>query len=257
MSPDNEKPIIMRRIKKIKKAGHHGGSWKIAYADFVTAMMTFFLLMWLLSLMNKYQLEGVAEYFRKPLKEAFIHESNQRNKDKNQDKDKAKQTEREQPPQPLQKLKDTPKIETKKTIESQGQVNGDAKGIKANTGESFANMPEKKQSNTSENNSMLIYRTILPTQKDEQGKSLNKNQNDNMLIYRQIGTAPQKPATPNEIKSQIENDLKKDPQISQFKNQLNFIVTADGLKIQLHDLENKPMFSTGKADFQSYAQIIL
>lgn len=45
--------------------------------------------------------------------------------------------------------------------------------------------------------------------------------------------------------------------MQQFKNQLNFIVTADGLKIQLHDLENKPMFSTGKADFKSYAHIIL
>ena len=55
-------PII---IKKVKKAahGHHGGAWKIAYADFVTAMMAFFLLMWLLSMTTKEQKTGLAEYF--------------------------------------------------------------------------------------------------------------------------------------------------------------------------------------------------
>ncbi len=52
-------------IKKVKKAahGHHGGAWKIAYADFVTAMMAFFLLMWLLSMTTKEQKTGLAEYF--------------------------------------------------------------------------------------------------------------------------------------------------------------------------------------------------
>ena len=60
-------PII---IKRIKKAGHsaHGGAWKIAYADFVTAMMAFFLLMWLLGSTAKGDLNGIAEYFQSPLK---------------------------------------------------------------------------------------------------------------------------------------------------------------------------------------------
>jgi chemotaxis protein MotB len=55
-------PII---IKKIKKAGHghHGGAWKVAYADFVTAMMAFFLLMWLINSVDQEQLRGVADYF--------------------------------------------------------------------------------------------------------------------------------------------------------------------------------------------------
>lgn len=57
-----DQPII---IKKIKKGGHghHGGAWKIAYADFVTAMMAFFLLMWLISMTTPEQKEGLAEYF--------------------------------------------------------------------------------------------------------------------------------------------------------------------------------------------------
>ena len=60
-------PIIIKRVKKISH-GHHGGAWKIAYADFVTAMMAFFLLMWLLGSTAKGDLQGIASYFHSPLK---------------------------------------------------------------------------------------------------------------------------------------------------------------------------------------------
>lgn len=60
---DATRPIIIRR-KKINKAdGHHGGAWKVAYADFVTAMMAFFLLMWLLNATTEEQRKGIADYF--------------------------------------------------------------------------------------------------------------------------------------------------------------------------------------------------
>ena len=69
MSGDSKKlqPII---IKRIKKGGHgaHGGAWKIAYADFVTAMMAFFLLMWLLGSTAEGDKKGIADYFNSPLK---------------------------------------------------------------------------------------------------------------------------------------------------------------------------------------------
>ncbi len=55
-------PIIIKKVKKAAHA-HHGGAWKIAYADFVTAMMAFFLLMWLISMTTQEQKEGLAEYF--------------------------------------------------------------------------------------------------------------------------------------------------------------------------------------------------
>lgn len=63
-------PII---VKRIKKGGHgaHGGAWKIAYADFVTAMMAFFLLMWLLGSTTEGDLRGIAAYFKSPLKVAM------------------------------------------------------------------------------------------------------------------------------------------------------------------------------------------
>jgi len=67
MAEKKLQPII---IKRIKKSGHavHGGAWKIAYADFVTAMMAFFLLMWLLGSTAKGELQGIAAYFSAPLK---------------------------------------------------------------------------------------------------------------------------------------------------------------------------------------------
>jgi chemotaxis protein MotB len=56
-------PIIIKRIKKTDHGGHHGGAWKVAYADFVTAMMAFFLLMWLINTTTPEQKRGIADYF--------------------------------------------------------------------------------------------------------------------------------------------------------------------------------------------------
>lgn len=58
----NSRPIIIKRKKKVVH-GHHGGNWKVAYADFMTAMMAFFLLLWILSVSDKKKLDGIAEYF--------------------------------------------------------------------------------------------------------------------------------------------------------------------------------------------------
>ncbi|HRK96566.1 MAG TPA: flagellar motor protein MotB, partial [Rhodospirillales bacterium] len=60
----SDAPIIV--IKRKKRGGHkgHGGAWKVAYADFVTAMMAFFLLLWLLNAATKEQLEGISNYFQ-------------------------------------------------------------------------------------------------------------------------------------------------------------------------------------------------
>ncbi len=62
----DERPIIIKRIKKVE-GGHHGGAWKVAYADFVTAMMAFFLLLWLLNAVTEEQKKGIANYFRPTL----------------------------------------------------------------------------------------------------------------------------------------------------------------------------------------------
>ena len=58
----NARPIIIKKVKKVA-GGHHGGAWKVAYADFVTAMMAFFMLLWLISNPDKQRLKGLAQYF--------------------------------------------------------------------------------------------------------------------------------------------------------------------------------------------------
>jgi chemotaxis protein MotB len=63
MGPLPEPEVLVRKVKAKGHGGHHGGAWKVAYADFVTAMMAFFLLMWLLGATNEDQRKGVADYF--------------------------------------------------------------------------------------------------------------------------------------------------------------------------------------------------
>lgn len=63
MSAKGNAPIIIKRKKVVGGDGHHGGAWKVAYADFVTAMMAFFLLMWLLNATTEVQRKGIADYF--------------------------------------------------------------------------------------------------------------------------------------------------------------------------------------------------
>jgi chemotaxis protein MotB len=60
---NSERPIIIKKVKKGGHGGHHGGAWKVAYADFVTAMMAFFLLMWLINTTSPEQKRGIADYF--------------------------------------------------------------------------------------------------------------------------------------------------------------------------------------------------
>src|ERR1700712_4607248 len=71
MPTNKDRPIFIKRVIANKK-GHHGGAWKLAYADFMTAMMAFFLLMWLLSAVTPTQLKGIADYFSQPLKAALF-----------------------------------------------------------------------------------------------------------------------------------------------------------------------------------------
>jgi chemotaxis protein MotB len=63
MSAHSNKPVLIKKVKKVIGGGHHGGAWKVAYADFVTAMMAFFLLMWLINTTSPEQKRGIADYF--------------------------------------------------------------------------------------------------------------------------------------------------------------------------------------------------
>lgn len=195
MSDDEKQPIIViKRIKKIKHSGHHGGSWKIAYADFVTAMMCFFMLMWILSLLNKSQLESVAEYFKDTNKHGLVKEGSPVNKDKQED-----------------------------FFLEKGNEKGKWKDI------------DKKKEDFKE-------KTKSEPTKDDPKKGEGKADDIKKLTA---------------LKEELEKKIDLNPVLSQYKNQLNFVITSEGLKIELHDLKDKPMFTTGKSDFENYAQTIV
>jgi len=266
MSEDQPRLFIIRKIKKVKKS-HHGGSWKIAYADFVTAMMTFFLLLWLLSMMNKYQLEGIAEYFKKPLTDAFKHQGMQTNRDAKKDKGVAAGFDSEK-----QQKEDTNFHRRFKEISKSSQVSRavgaysetEAIGIQMQNmkpGIKVFGMDEAVKNSFS--NTLSQAETIMLINQKQQNKStpqifnMSHLQSGQLMDKAGLATKDVKQVDAETMKKELEEKLEQDPVMRQFKNQLNFIVTADGLKIELRDLENKPMFSTGKTDFHYYSAAII
>jgi chemotaxis protein MotB len=188
MAEDRVAPIIVKKIKK-GGGGHHGGAWKIAYADFVTAMMAFFLLMWLLGSTSKAQKEGIAEYFQTPLHMVLMGPSVGQS-------DSA--------------LKNTGGRDVTK---KQGQV----KPVDGDPGK-------------------------LKTVKIEDVKEALKKAEKIKL---------------ESLKAKIEQAIEENPTLKQFKSQLKLDITSEGLRIQIIDEQNRPMFENAKAELQPYAKQIL
>ncbi|MBX9894733.1 MAG: flagellar motor protein MotB [Nitrosomonas sp.] len=178
-----QRPIVIKRIKKVA-GGHHGGAWKIAYADFVTAMMAFFLLMWLLGSSTKSQLEGISEYFKTPLKVALMGGS------------------------------------------SIGESNSVLKG----------------------------GGTDLTRQHGEVKKGAIKD--DDAQTKKIIRERAERVKLEG-LKQKIEEAIENNPSLKKFANQLLLDITSDGLRIQIVDEQNRPMFALGRAELQPYTKTIL
>lgn len=180
MADDSQRPIVIKRIKK-GGGGHHGGAWKIAYADFVTAMMAFFLLMWLLGSTTKAQLEGIADYFKTPLKVAL----------------------------------------------SGGSGAGDATSIIKGGGTDLTRRAGQVKNGD-----------IDP---ETARKILAKDEAERL----------------NQMKQKIERLIDSNPKLKQFKRQLKLDITSEGLRIQIVDDQNRPMFDSGGAVMKDYTRDIL
>jgi len=183
----SQQPIIIKRIKKVA-GGHHGGAWKIAYADFVTAMMAFFLLLWLLSSASEDQLRGIAEYFQNP--------------------------------------------EMVKVAMSGGSGVGDAVSIIKGGGTDLTRQAGQVQKGN------LREEEILK----ESSKKQRQQEEKQML---------------EKLKLKIEQAIEANPALKQFRNQLLLDITTDGLRIQIVDEQNRPMFASGRAELQPYTKAIL
>ena len=189
---DDVRPIVIKRIKKSGGA-HHGGAWKIAYADFVTAMMAFFLLMWLLGSTAKGDLKGIADYFLNPLK-----------------------------------------------IASQGgDGTGDSSSILKGGGKDLTR------------SSGQVKDGDLESQK----KSINLKETNAERLRKEF--EEREKATLGELKKNIEKLIESDPALRQFKNQLLIDITSEGLRIQIVDEQNRPMFDSSSADLKPYSRVIL
>lgn len=181
------RPIIVKRIKKTA-GGHHGGAWKIAYADFVTAMMAFFLLMWLLGSTAKGDLKGISEYFSTPLKVAMAGGSG--------------------------------------SGDSSSVIQGGGKDLTRKDGQ--------------------ITKATDPVQKKTY--DLKAAQAD--LERLEAGRL-------KALKASIEKSIDANPLLKQFKKQLLLDITTEGLRIQIVDEKNRPMFASAKAELQPYTKEIL
>jgi|SRR5450830_394462 len=184
---EDTKPIIVKRIKKVA-GGHHGGAWKIAYADFVTAMMAFFLLMWLLGSTAKGDLQGISEYFKTPLKVAMAGGS------------------------------------------GAGESNSIIKG--------GGNDISKKQG-----------------QVKKVKQELSDKKPDLKTAQEEVEKAEKEKL--EALKKHIEETIDNSATLSKFKNQLLLDITSEGLRIQIVDDQNRPMFASAKAELQPYAKQIL
>ena len=241
-SHDKDRPIII--IKKIKKihAGHHGGAWKIAYADFVTAMMALFLMMWLLSMLNKYQLQGIAEYFKTPMKEVFNKQSMLKD-EKNFKPDELGPT----ADKSKGSLADT-KFASEKNAGTQLTKQDAVKKPYPLQKDELISAGKEKQSNADDKDDL---------KKQANGDKFDGKKQETQEEFKNKITQVANLAQLKAMQGQLEAKLNSDPQASQFKNSLNFVITSDGLKVVIKDLENKPMFTSGKADFNKYAKNML
>lgn len=188
---EDKRPIVIKRIKKVA-AGAHGGAWKIAYADFVTAMMAFFLLMWLLGSTAKGDLEGIAEYFKTPLLVAM----------------------------------------------KGGSGSGDATSVIKGGGKDLTRVDgQQKKTDVEDPQKMINLKKAT-----ELLKQLEKDQEIAKL---------------KDLKQKIESAINKNSKLEQYKNQILLDITSEGLRIQIVDEKNRPMFKIGKSELEPYTKEIL
>jgi chemotaxis protein MotB len=187
MSSEERPIIVVRRIKKVA-GGAHGAAWKIAYADFVTAMMAFFLLMWLLGSTTKADLNGISEYFKTPLKVALAG----------------------------------------------GSGSGDSSSVIKGGGQDLTRSVGQ------------VKNGELPTEKKI--INLKAAQAEVERIERQKLV---------DLKGRLEAALEAKALLRQFKQQLRIDMTPEGLRVQIIDDQNRPMFDSGSAIMKDYAREII
>lgn len=224
---DDQQPIIVKRIKK-GGGGHHGGAWKIAYADFVTAMMAFFLLMWLLGSESKGTLSGISEFFQTPLKLALGGGEG------SGDSSSIIKGGGEELTRSSGQVK-------RGDVESKKIINLDAIKEKMAEGESPGGKTDATPS--SKDNA---------DQQDQKSTKTEQSVVDDQAVRERI----EKKQLEN-LKKEIEQVFDATPQLKVFKSQILLDITQEGLRIQIVDEKNRPMFDSASSELKPYTKEIL
>ena len=187
MADDKKQPIVIKKI--VKGGGHHGGAWKVAYADFVTAMMAFFLLLWLLGISDEAMRGGISEMFKNP----------------------------------------SPLIGPGGSSTSMIKLGG-TREMPQGEGEKTM-----KQSDVQDLTSVSSKEDI---EKDKAEKAKEKVVLDQLMV-------------------KLKESIEKSEMLKDFKDQMLLEVMPEGLRIQILDKENRPMFSAGSEKLKPYTRVIL
>lgn len=191
---ENNQPIIVKRVKKTA-GGHHGGAWKIAFADFATAMMAFFLVMWLMSSATPEQKKAISGYFQDPI--GFTESASPHVID----------------------LGGTPTPAPDRTLNPEVKDAPDAQDATVDA------QTEEQQE-------------VSASQAEELAEQVERERLEMLL-------------------QELQTKVDENPQLQKFKDQILFEITQDGLRIQIMDAENRPMFDLGSARLQPYFEDIL
>ncbi|MEF7613608.1 flagellar motor protein MotB [Aquincola sp. MAHUQ-54] len=190
MAGDSKKlqPIIVKKIKK-GGHGHHGGAWKIAYADFVTAMMAFFLLMWLLGSTTEGDKKGIADYFQSPLRVA---------------------------------------------LQAGGSGSGDSSHVLKGGGQDLTRTTgQVKRGDIAAPRATVNLQAL----KEEQIRAEHARLED--------------------LKRKVEQKIGSNHKLAPLASQIRLDMTRDGLRIQIVDDQNRPMFDSGSATVKPYMRDLL
>ncbi|WP_164270663.1 flagellar motor protein MotB [Stenotrophomonas sp. B1-1] len=182
--------VIVRKVKKAGHGAHHGGSWKVAYADFVTAMMAFFLVLWLMASTSKPERAAISEYFRNP--------------------------------SPLAGQSPTP-----------------APGMAGPGGASTSMIKLGGATDLSRGNSNDPFQN----QKQALQQPVDQQQRDKQQLEA--------------LMKELQEAISRSQALEPFKDQLLLDLTPEGLRIQIVDKQNRPMFDLGSASLKPYTQQIL
>jgi chemotaxis protein MotB len=246
MAKDGKATIVIRR-EEVVEGGHHGGAWKVAYADFVTAMMAFFLLMWLLNATTEEQRRGIADYFS-PHNEmgrvssgyGAIFGGRTPNSDGSMASDRGAVRALNGPPMPNLMVDDDESGDvTAETPVTRFQVDGVPRGSTADTA---AEKPvdQGKGGAKPQRPSQSQEMPAAPTDKDIAAE----------LERRERSTF-------DRAAQQIRDAIAADPSLSDLSRQLLIDVTPEGLRVQLVDAERQAMFATGSAVPNERARSVL